>query len=156
MKSADLILWRHADAVDPAPGLLDAQRGLTTKGERQAERMARWLNQQLPDSTRVLVSPTLRTQQTADALERKYKVLSGLAPQATLEQFLTTVRWPDLRAPVLVVGHQETLGLVAAYLLLGATQPLAVRKGAIWWLRRRERDAGGEVILQTVLAPDRL
>ena len=34
----DLILWRHAEAVDPTPGMLDAQRRLTSKGEKQAAR----------------------------------------------------------------------------------------------------------------------
>ena len=34
--------------------------------------MAEWLNRFLPESTRILVSPALRTRQTADALERKY------------------------------------------------------------------------------------
>jgi phosphohistidine phosphatase len=29
----ELILWRHADAEDGAPGQPDAERGLTAKGE---------------------------------------------------------------------------------------------------------------------------
>ena len=54
----DLILWRHAHAGDPlADPLQDLQRALSPKGERQAKRMAEWLNQRLPESTRVLVSP---------------------------------------------------------------------------------------------------
>jgi phosphohistidine phosphatase len=156
MKAADLILWRHADAQGAAEDLPDAERALTSKGERQAVRMAQWLNRELPASTRVLVSPARRAIQTADALERKYKIVPALGPGGSFDGFLHAVRWPDPRAPVLAVGHQATLGLVAAYLLLAGTHPLTVRKGAIWWLRRREREGGGEVIVQTVLAPDRL
>lgn len=155
----DLVLWRHADARDPRADQPDAERPLTGKGERQAQRMAQWLHHQLPESTRVLVSPTLRTRQTADALTRRYKVVAGLAPDGTVDALLQAARWPDGRGPVLVVGHQATLGLTVAYLLSGATQPWAMRKGAIWWLRRRPADAAGlraEVVLQTVLAPDRL
>ena len=81
----DLILWRHAHAgdplLDPADDLL---RPLTVKGERQASRMAAWLNQQLTDSTRVLVSPAMRAQQTAQALGRPYKTVEALAPGQTV------------------------------------------------------------------------
>lgn len=152
----DLILWRHADARDARPDEADADRPLTSKGERQARRMAQWLNHHLPDTTRVLVSPTLRTRQTADALERKVKLVPGLAPDQTVDALLSAARWPDAREPVLVVGHQFTLGLTAAYLMAGATQPWVVRKGAIWWLRRRERESGDEVVLHTVLSADQV
>jgi phosphohistidine phosphatase len=152
----DLILWRHADTREAQPGQADADRPLTPKGERQAHRMAQWLNQQLPESTKVLCSPTLRTRQTADALGRKVKVQPLLAPEGGVDALLQLVRWPDAREPVLVVGHQDTLGLTAAYLLAGTTQPWVIRKGAIWWLRNRERDGDNRVVLQTVISADRL
>lgn len=152
----DLILWRHADARDVDEVLPDALRPLTAKGERQAKRMAQWLNQHLPDSTRVLVSPTLRTRQTADALGRKMRTVPDLGPDGSVEGLLTATRWPDAREPVLVVGHQPTLGLAAAYLLAGVAQPWSVRKGAVWWLRRRERTTGVQVVLHVVLGPEQL
>jgi phosphohistidine phosphatase len=58
----DLILWRHAEAQDARDGQGDLERALTTKGERQAERMAQWLTRRLGASTRVLVSPAQRCQ----------------------------------------------------------------------------------------------
>ena len=58
--------------------------------------------------------------------------------------------WPDAGRNVLVVGHQPTLGEVAAR-LLGASGGLAVRKGAIWWFAARSRH---EVVLKAVLDPD--
>ena len=152
----DLILWRHADARDLAPDQEDAQRPLTAKGERQAQRMGQWLNAQLPESTRILVSPTLRTRQTADALNRKFRVVPALSPEGTVDALLQAARWPDAREATLVIGHQTVLGQTAAYLLAGATQPWAIRKGAIWWLRSRERGGAREVVLQTVLSVDRL
>ena len=152
----DLILWRHADARDADEALPDALRPLTAKGERQARRMAQWLNQHLPDSTRVLVSPTLRTRQTADALGRKMRTVPDLGPESGVEGLLTATRWPDAREPVLVVGHQPTLCLAAAYLLAGVAQPWSVRKGAVWWLRQRERANGAEVVLHAVLGPEQL
>ena len=152
----DLILWRHAEAFEPRDGQDDAGRPLTPKGERQAQRMAAWLNRQLPSSARVLVSPAKRAQQTAAALDRKLRTVPELGPEAFVEALLQVARWPDAREPVLVVGHQPTLGLAAAYLLSGQAQPWAVRKAGLWWLRGRERDGTLQVVLHAVVSPDLL
>ena len=161
----DLILWRHAAARDlpegsPFDATTDLARPLTPRGEKQAKRMADWLNRFLPESTRVLVSPALRTRQTADALERKYRTVDALAPGASHAQALAAARWPDSREPVLLVGHQPALGQLAAWLMGGPqtldAAPWAVRKGAVWWLRQRERNGVAEVVLVSVRTPDRL
>src|SRR5687768_7195599 len=113
----DLILWRHAEAHPEREGQTDLERPLTAKGERQAQRMAEWLNQRLAHSTRILVSPALRTQQTAKALDRSFKTVQLLAPEASATALLSVARWPEATEPVLVIGHQPTLGQVAALLL---------------------------------------
>jgi phosphohistidine phosphatase len=150
----DLILWRHAEAVPEREGLDDLERALTPKGERQAQRMADWLNHRLAHSTRILVSPALRCQQTAKALARGFKTIEAISPGAGVEAVLKAARWPDASEPVLVIGHQPTLGMVAALLLSDATQPWAIKKGAAWWLRNRDREGGARVVLQAVMAPD--
>jgi phosphohistidine phosphatase len=152
----DLILWRHAEAFDLRELTDDLDRALTPKGERQAQRMAAWLNQQLPASTRVLVSPARRTQQTAAALERRTKTVPALAPDGTVEGLLAAARWPDAREPVLVIGHQPTLGLTAAYLMTGGTATWALRKGAFIWLRHRVREGEVQVVLHASLGVDLL
>jgi phosphohistidine phosphatase len=152
----DLILWRHADAREADEGQPDAERPLTAKGERQAQRMAHWLSRHLPESTRVLCSPTLRTRQTAEALGSRHKIVQELGPDGSVEALLHAARWPDGRGPVLVVGHQSTLGLTVAYLLGGGLAPFSVRKGSAWWLRHRVRGDSAGVVLQAVLAPDLL
>ena len=53
-----------------------------------------------------------------------------------------------------VVGHQPVLGLTAAYLLAGQPQAWAVRKGALWWLRAREREGVLQVVLHAVASPE--
>ena len=150
----DLILWRHAEAVMEADGQDDLRRALTSKGERQAQKMAEWLNRHLAHSTRILVSPAVRCQQTAQALGRKFRTIDSLGPGASAAAVLAAARWPDATEPVLVVGHQPTLGLVASLALTGTAQPWSVRKGAVWWLRSRSRDEGERVILQAVQGPD--
>lgn len=152
----DLILWRHAEALEMREVQDDLERALTPKGERQAQRVAAWLNRQLPSSTRVLASPARRTQQTAAALDRKFKTVAELAPDATVDALLHAVRWPEAREPVLVVGHQPALGLAAAYLLSGQAQAWTVRKAAVWWLRGRERDGQLQVVLHAVVSPELL
>ena len=152
----DLILWRHAEAFDTDDGDEDLERALSARGERQAARMATWLNQHLPATTRILVSPARRAQQTAAALERKVKTVAALAPDGTVPGLLACARWPDAKEPVMVIGHQPTLGLVAAYLLAGVAQPWSVKKGAVWWLRRRDRDTGDQTVLVTVRGPENI
>jgi len=150
----DLILWRHAEAVVEREGQDDSSRPLTPKGERQAQRMADWLNHRMAHSTRILVSPALRCQQTAKALGRAFKTVDALAPAGSAEALLKAARWPDGPEPVLVIGHQPTLGLVAAQLLAELPQPWALKKGAAWWLRNRDREGGAQVVLQAVMGPD--
>ena len=150
----DLVLWRHAEALEMREPQDDLERPLTPKGERQALRMAEWLNRHLPASTRVLVSPARRAQQTATTLDRRFKTVPALAPDGSVEALLHAARWPDSREPVLVVGHQPTLGLAAAYLLAGQPLGWAVRKGAVWWLRVREREGERQVVLHAVMAPE--
>ncbi|MBC7940890.1 MAG: phosphohistidine phosphatase SixA [Chitinophagaceae bacterium] len=152
----DLILWRHAEAFEMREVQDDLDRALTTKGERQAQRVAAWLNRQMPASARILASPSRRTQQTAQALDRKFKTVDALAPEGTVEGLLHAARWPDSREPVLVIGHQPTLGLVAAYLLSAQAQAWPVKKGGVWWLRGREREGALQVVLHAVVGPELL
>ena len=147
----DLILWRHCEAE---PGEPDLGRRLTSKGLKQAERMAQWLDTHLPDTCRVLVSPADRAQQTAVVLRRKFKTVPELAPGATVAAVLAAANWPDSREPVLIVGHQPTLGAVASFLLSGEEAYWSVRKGAVWWLSNRAKEGGAAVVLKVVVAPD--
>ena len=152
----DLILWRHAEAHVLKEGQTDLERALTAKGERQAQRMGEWLNQRMAASTRVLASPAVRSQQTAKLLGRPFKTVAALAPDGTVGGLLEAARWPDSNEPVLVIGHQPTLGIVASRLLAGVEQFWSVRKGAVWWLRCREREGDSQVVLQAVQGPDLL
>ncbi len=147
----ELIIWRHAEARDTTP---DIERELTSRGRKQASRMADWLNPRLPSDIRILSSPALRTRQTAQALGREYDVEPALAPGASAEEVLATAGWPDSAYPVLIVGHQPTLGQLAMRLLSGQPGDLAVKKGGVWWFQGRERDGEWQVVLRAVAGPD--
>ena len=102
----DLILWRHAIAVDADEGLDDLKRPLTEEGEDQAKEMAGWLKRHLPRNTRILTSPALRTRQTVLRLTKTdYRVVNELAPNATPDTLLRVVNWPLSEEPVVTRGR---------------------------------------------------
>lgn len=152
----DLILWRHAEAIDLELVGDDMLRSLTPKGDKQAARMGQWLDRQLPDGAKVLCSPALRTEQTAKALGRKFKICPALAPLASPDQLLELVQWPHGKGCYLIVGHQPTLGQTISRLLGLTESECAVKKGALWWLRYKEREAIQKTIVVTVQSPDLL
>ncbi len=149
----DLILWRHAEAEVASDGG-DLQRALTPRGIRDAARVGAWLDRTLPEGARILCSPALRCDQTARALGREFRTVPALAPEGSVEALLSAARWPESSQPVVIVGHQPTLGQVAAGLLGIASGHCPVRKGAAWWLRSRERDGQQQVVVVAVQGPD--
>jgi phosphohistidine phosphatase len=152
----DLILWRHAQAHDARPGQADLERALTARGQVQAQAVAAWLDRRLPQDARIRASPAVRTRATAAPLNREWQVADELAPDQSAEAVLAASGWP-LGLPgsgaTLIVGHQPTLGQVAAR-VLGMTEACSIRKGALWWIRRRVRDGRAETVLMTVLNAD--
>jgi phosphohistidine phosphatase len=146
----DLIFWRHAEAEEWTEGADDMERRLTSRGEKQAKRMAAWLDRQLPEGTRILSSPARRCEQTVLALGRKYKLRDDLAPGATPEAVLAAAGWPGGKSVALVVGHQPSLGQAISRLLGIEQDSCPVRKGAVWWLRSRERDGDVRTVVVTV------
>ncbi len=145
----DLILWRHAEAED---GLHDHARELTEKGRKQAVKMAAFLHQHLPSDTKILASPAIRTQQTVAALSANFTTMPAIAPGASVHAVLQAVRWPNADGTVLVVGHQPTLGSVAAQLLGCEQESMRIKKGGLWWLSRPE--GSSVTTLRLVITPD--
>jgi phosphohistidine phosphatase len=152
----DLILWRHAEAVDWQEGCDDLDRALTARGYKQAIRMAEWLDRQLPESTRIFTSPARRCEDTVCRLDRKYKVSKDLLPDANASDILSFLQWPNLKATVLIVGHQPMIGQIVAQSLGLQSTECAIRKTSVWWLRSRERDGQRQTVLVTVQSVDML
>ena len=68
---------------------------------------------------------------------------------------LREAHWPDADRPVVIVGHQPTLGEVAG-LLLNSDEGASFRKGAVWWFASRDRGDGRETVLKAVMDPEML
>lgn len=172
----DLLLWRHAEAEDGFP---DLQRKLTPRGEKQAKQMAAWLKAHAPTPLRIIASPALRTQQTARALGLPFATDERLRPDAGVVDLLAAAGWPDgslasaengcgdgglpaetlpargeRKRAVLIVGHQPTLGRVAALLLAGQEADWSIKKGALWWFSNRVRQGETQTVLRAVIPPN--
>jgi phosphohistidine phosphatase len=128
----DLILWRHAEAEDGSP---DTARKLTKHGRDQAQRVAAWLKPRLPKRCELLVSPATRAQETAAALGVRFTTNAAVGTNAVAADVIAAAGWPAGSKSVLIVGHQPTLGRVAATLLSGAEADWHFAKGSVWWLR---------------------
>ena len=156
----DIILWRHAEAEDIAES--DLARRLTTRGQQQALSMAAWLQAHLGNDLqraanwRVIASPAARAQQTAAALGMRVETITTIAPDAPSDAILRAADWPENNQNVIVVGHQPTLGMVAARLINGVDGYVSVKKGAVWWFRHRQRDYGLRATLVAMVSPDTL
>lgn len=149
----DLLLWRHAEAVDGTP---DHARELTPRGINQAQRIADWLKRNRPQRLKVMVSPTVRTRQTAEAFTDDFEIVSALGPERTVADILAATGWPDASGACLIVGHQPTLGRIAALLLSGTEADWTVKKGGLWWFTNRVRNGETQTVLRTVIANDLL
>ena len=153
----DLLLWRHAEAEDGFP---DETRKLTPRGEQQAKQMAKWINKHAPKDLRIIASPALRCQQTAQALGQPFETDKRLRPDSNVSNLLAAIGWSDGgengtgNSAVLVVGHQPTLGQAAALLLSGTEAEWSIKKGAVWWFSNRTRQGDTQTVLRAVIPPD--
>jgi phosphohistidine phosphatase len=144
----ELLLWRHADAVDDTP---DHARKLSKFGGKQAKIVADWLTKHAPKDARLLASPTTRTRQTAGFFREKMEIREALASSAAADEILALLDWPNAQTPVIVVGHQPMLGEIAKRLLPEGGYRGAFGKGELWWFSGKQ---DGQAILRVRINPN--
>lgn len=149
----DLLLWRHAEAGDDED---DMKRRLTERGEKQARTMAAWLREHQPKDMRIIVSPAMRTQQTAEALKLPFETHRKIGPDACVSELIAASGWPSAPGAVLIVGHQPSLGRMASLLLAGHEAEWTIKKGAVWWLSNRVRRGETQTVLRAVIPAELL
>ena len=154
----DLILWRHAEAEDVSASGKDADRALTRRGRKDAEKMAKWLDKHLPAGTVVLCSPARRCQETVTALSAlnhaQIKIEDCLSVESNEVRISKTLTNYDSAKALLLVGHQPNLGLLIVKLLGMHQSAGVVKKGAVWWLRQRLVGDDLKYYIYTVRQPD--
>ena len=149
----DLLLWRHAEAEDGAD---DLKRRLTQRGEMQARTMAKWIREHQPKDLRIIVSPAVRTQQTAEALKLPFETQRKIGPEACVSELVAASGWPMASGAVLIVGHQPSLGRLASLLLAGHEAEWTIKKGALWWLSNRVRRGETQTVLRAAIPAELL
>jgi len=149
----DLILWRHAEAEQANGSLPDTKRRLSAQGEKQARLMACWLLERLPKRLRILVSPSERAQMTAHALGLAFETLPRIGIGADAADVMAAISWPNYGGATLVIGHQPTLGRVAALLVSGVEADWKIKKSGIWWLSRHTEKYETSAIVRAVVDP---
>ncbi|MEO7117378.1 MAG: phosphohistidine phosphatase SixA [Candidatus Limnocylindrales bacterium] len=153
-----LYLLRHAHAGDATKWKGDdAERPLTEKGIRQAERLGRFLSQVgfRPDT--IVSSPKLRAFQTAEIVGRLVRTdvaiderLASGAGISTVEQILAEL---DADRPMLV-GHDPDFSMLVNALCDSHMTPM--RKGALARIDVSHPVKAGAGTLRWLIPPDLL
>jgi len=144
----DLLLWRHAEAEE---GDDDLKRPLTERGRKQAHAMAGWIRRHQPKDLRIIASPAVRTQQTAAALKLAFETNRKIGPDACVSELIAASAWPAAQGSLLIVGHQPSLGRLAALLLGGHEADWSIKKGALWWISNRLRRGETQTVLRAMI-----
>jgi phosphohistidine phosphatase len=129
----ELYLLRHAHAGNPAEWTGDdAQRPLSTRGRRQAERLGQFLAERAFAPDAIVSSPLLRARQTAE------RIADSIGIAVTIDARLAAPLDLDVVGSIIagvggtsivLVGHDPDFSELAATLSGVATLPL--RKGAL-------------------------
>lgn len=116
-----LYLLRHGPAEDAAPGGDDATRALTPEGIKKTTLTARGLARLMDTPDAVFTSEKIRAMQTAKIIGDVFKLVPrplAVLAEGTAEDVVAAVARLKHKSVVLV-GHEPTLGRVAALLCTG-------------------------------------
>ncbi|NVF14030.1 phosphohistidine phosphatase SixA [Vreelandella maris] len=121
----DMLIMRHGEA---GPGYPDHARRLTSRGEREVEKMARWLAErvaagELPMPT-LYASPYARAQQTAqalcDGLGTPLETLDFITPEDSPSAVSDWLLEQPEGTPIMLVSHMPLVGDLAGLLVEGS------------------------------------
>ena len=133
-----VFLLRHAPAEYGGP---DPDRPLTESGKRMAAQLAAFTRSRRYYSfTEIWCSPYLRARQTAEPFTVSgnkaipFRVMDSLIPHSEPADLLPKL--VRLQHPVLIVGHNPHLSILAHYLLGAAEAQFPFKKGALWVFKK--------------------
>jgi phosphohistidine phosphatase len=135
-----ILLIRHGQAVDEAPGLGDAGRWLTPKGRKVTRKVARWLAGSIKRRPATLwTSPLVRAVQTAEIVAARtgfkgeVRAVAQLGPGHDPGELLKILASETIEGPLALVGHEPSLSLIASALIGDAAVP-DLKKSAVMGL----------------------
>ena len=161
-----LIIVRHAIAEDreifAETGRPDTERPLTLRGKKRMRLVARGLRRVLPQVDRIVSSPLLRAVETAEIVQKAYKLgefqrTKTLAPECPVETFAEWLARQRKLQSLLVVGHEPHLSRVASFLLARRKRSFVLfKKGAVCVLDFSDAPTPGSAQLHALLQPSTL
>ncbi len=162
-----LLLVRHADAGDQEEfaktGKPDELRPLSAKGRAQMRDVAAALRELVPSPDLIVASPYARAAQTEDIVSTAYderirrETTETLAPEASPSAFEAWLRDYADADVVIAVGHEPHLGLLATWLMTGASESrLDFKKAGACLLRFDGPARKGEGTLRWLMGPKEL
>lgn len=140
----DLILLRHAEAMQLAVDGSDRERPLSLRGEEEARAAGAWLREQRVAPDTVLCSPARRAQMT---VERALDTLGAGTPRflpdiydGTPGDLLSLLESHAAQArQALLVGHNPGLEQLLALLISGRSgEARGMPPGSIAWIELRD------------------
>lgn len=111
----ELLVFRHAKAVDSSEAPSDHERGLRQKGEKAAASMGGLLSERKLVPDLILTSDAVRATRTAELCEKELPARVDVLALAALydceaQDYLELVaRQPDVVSRLMLVGHNPTL-----------------------------------------------
>jgi phosphohistidine phosphatase len=136
----ELYLVRHGIAADVSEYVQDEDRPLTDKGKEKTHKVAERLYAINVRWDRILTSPLIRAQQTAEILKaaglsEEIETFPPLAPSGKVQDWLDWYeqwRYNENKISLALVGHQPNLGNWAETLLWGsATGRFLLKKAGV-------------------------
>lgn len=120
----ELLLLRHAEAMNAGPDARDAERPLSLHGEGQAQAVGAWLAEQGARPDAVLCSSARRAQMTADAVCRIIRAptpecLPAIYEATPGELLALAERYVPGARQLLLVGHNPGIEQLLALLTSG-------------------------------------
>ena len=124
MGRVSILVVRHGQAVDEAPGLGDSGRFLTGKGRKVTRKVAKWLAEKAERCpTEIWTSPLVRAVQTAEILAEyahltdSVRVAAELSPASDPRSVIARLAERRVEGTLALVGHEPGLSMLATGLL---------------------------------------
>ncbi|AKT43200.1 phosphohistidine phosphatase SixA [Chondromyces crocatus] len=119
----EILIVRHGQAVDDAPGLGDGGRWLTARGRKLTRRVARWLSKRKERRpVAIWTSQLVRAVQTAEILAEaagltEVSVAAELSPGLDPTALIRLLSLHGDAGPLVLVGHEPLLSALITALL---------------------------------------
>ena len=156
----NLYLIRHAIAEEENASGEDSQRELTDKGAKKMRLIAKGLRTLGIEFDRVLTSPYIRAQQTAEILADVFKmkksvsVSENLTPMGDPDLLLAEINENYTVNSLAIVGHEPYLSTLVSLLTAdGAPVEMTFKKGGICYLSTDDLHHTRKATLEWLLTP---